>query len=285
MAVDGTDSGSTKRRENEASLAGAVQDDNVAVDPLAQLKADARKARVNAAWEQLNSNGSTKAPNIAPRTSKAAWDKTKPQKSVPEWMVSLGLAPKKTSLLNLNSCNTEGLRDGVASKRQREAGTKQNDDASEEAKRIAAAALTAVKEAGVASRGGKIEVNEVREFAGEEVKLKKFVDPNSRDAQDALEKAKMQASSSSGLDALLEQIRKKPKLNILDKSRKDWGDFKEEKGLEEELDAYKKSGDKYLDKVYFLQRADLREFERERDARLAQQAKRRTDTQRDSIRD
>jgi hypothetical protein len=52
----------------------------------------------------------------------------------------------------------------------------------------------------------------------------------------------------------------------LDGSRKDWGQFKEEKGLEDELEAYKKSGDKYLVKVAFLQRFGVREYEKERDA-------------------
>lgn len=39
--------------------------------------------------------------------------------------------------------------------------------------------------------------------------------------------------------------------------------------VEEELEAYKKSGDKYLDKVDFLKRSELREYEKERDARLS----------------
>lgn len=39
--------------------------------------------------------------------------------------------------------------------------------------------------------------------------------------------------------------------------------------MEEELEAYKKSGDKYLDKVDFLKRSELREYEKERDARLS----------------
>ena len=37
---------------------------------------------------------------------------------------------------------------------------------------------------------------------------------------------------------------------------------------EAELEEYKKSGDKYLDRVDFLKRAELREYEKERDARL-----------------
>ena len=38
--------------------------------------------------------------------------------------------------------------------------------------------------------------------------------------------------------------------------------------VEDELEAYKKSNDKYLDKVDFLKRAELRQYEMERDARL-----------------
>lgn len=97
-------------------------------------------------------------------------------------------------------------------------------------------------------------------------------------AQSSRRKSEMHASSSSGLDSILQQICKKQKPNILDRSRKDWGQFKEEKGIEDELEAYKKSGDKYLDKVAFLQRSDLREYEKERDARLALQSKQRSET-------
>ncbi|KAK8623944.1 hypothetical protein V6N13_065304 [Hibiscus sabdariffa] len=43
---------------------------------------------------------------------------------------------------------------------------------------------------------------------------------------------------------------KKPKLSVLDKTKKDWGEFKEENnGMEEELDAYKKSSNQYMDKA------------------------------------
>ena len=49
----------------------------------------------------------------------------------------------------------------------------------------------------------------------------------------------------------------------------DWGEFKDEAGVTEELEEYKKSGDRYTERVDFLQRADVREYERERDAKLA----------------
>ena len=38
--------------------------------------------------------------------------------------------------------------------------------------------------------------------------------------------------------------------------------------VEVELEEYKKSGDKYLDRVDFLKRAELRQYEKERDERL-----------------
>ncbi len=40
--------------------------------------------------------------------------------------------------------------------------------------------------------------------------------------------------------------------------------------VDEELEGYKKSGEKYLDKVDFLKRAELRQYEKERDQRLGQ---------------
>lgn len=123
------------------------------------------------------------------------------------------------------------------------------------------------------------QVTEVRDFAGQDIEVKKFVDANSKEAA---EKAKSAAGPSSAVDSVLEQIKKKQKLSVLDKTKKDWGEFKEDnKGVEVELDAYKKSSNQYLGKVSFLERADYREFERERDARLSMQSKRRPDMRED----
>nr|CAD1829747.1 unnamed protein product [Ananas comosus var. bracteatus] len=125
---------------------------------------------------------------------------------------------------------------------------------SEEAKKLAAAALAAVRDATFASTAGKgkVEITEVRDFAGQEIEVKKLVDA---DSKEAAEKAQSAGVAPTALDAILEQIKKKQKLTVLDKTKKDWGEFKEEnKGMEEELDAYKKSSNQYLDKVSFLQR-------------------------------
>ncbi|KAL0856130.1 hypothetical protein Bca101_061283 [Brassica carinata] len=107
-------------------------------------------------------------------------------------------------------------------------------------------------------------ITEVKDFAGQEIEVKRLVEAGSKEASSS-----SSAMATSGVDA---------KLSVLDKTKKDWGEYKEEnKGVEDELDKYKKSSDKYLDKVSFLERADYRQFEKERDARLALQSKRKLD--------
>ncbi|KVH97423.1 BCNT-C domain-containing protein [Cynara cardunculus var. scolymus] len=260
-----------------------------------------KNARVDAVWQQMKKGISTEKLNsiIKKSTSNLKGTSSKPssKSSSSSWMTVLGLGPKKSlPVQSIPSLKPDDRRDSVG----------------EEALKVAAAALSAVKEAAsmaAVSGRGKIEVNslydiqlllqllvfifvgalsklvgvsyssvrEVRDFAGESIEVKKLVDANMKEAS---EKEKG-AGGGSAVDAILEQIRKKPKLSVLDKTKKDWGEFKEENRLDEELETYKKSGNQYLDKVSFLQRADYREFERERDARLAVQAKRKSDMRED----
>ncbi|XP_048493980.1 uncharacterized protein LOC104906025 isoform X1 [Beta vulgaris subsp. vulgaris] len=224
------------------------------------------KARVDSVWQQMNKGVSTKTLNsIVNKCSSTANKSPQTDKISNNWMSFLGLGSKKTEA---NGASLEGKSTITA-----------QNGTSDEAKKLAAAALAAARDAASALNRGKIEVTEVRDFAGEEIEVKKLVDPSSKEAA---EKAKSHAAPSSAVDAVLEQIKKKPKLSLLDKTKKDWGEFKEEnKDYEEELDIYKKSSNQYLDKVSFLKRTDYREFERERDARLAQQARRRSDMRED----
>ncbi|CAL0330229.1 unnamed protein product [Lupinus luteus] len=223
------------------------------------------KAQVDAMWEQMNKGVSNKTlRNFTSTPSSTAKKTTK--KTSSNWMSYLGLAPKATESLG------QGTSQNGASLMHK--------STSDEAKKLAAAALAAVKDdaASSASGKGKLVITEVRDFAGQEIEVKKLVDS---DSKEAIERAK--APAPSAVDAILEQIKKKQKLSVLDKTKKDWGEFKvENKGLEVELDAYKKSSNQYLDKVSFLQRTDYREFERERDARLALQARKRPDMQEDA---
>ncbi|KAM2541770.1 hypothetical protein TB2_021293 [Malus domestica] len=195
-----------------------------------------------------------------------------PKKSSNNWMGYLGLAQKKAE-----SPKEDALRKRSSVSPNSSSGNGVQDKSNDEARRLVAAALVEVKDAAVATSGrGKVEITEVWDFAGQEIEYKKLVDADSKETSE-----KVKAPAPSGVDAFLEQIKKKPKLSVLDKTKKDWGGFKEEKGLEGELESYKKSSNQYLDKVNFLQRADFREFERERDARLAVQAKRKPDMRED----
>ncbi|KAF6138743.1 hypothetical protein GIB67_040875 [Kingdonia uniflora] len=236
-----------------------VQEVPPMLSPQTQLEEAERKARVNAVWEQMNKGVSAKIPASLTKKSNLTMNKIT-QKTSPNWMMTLGFTPNKAA-------SGENILP-----------QKRGNDTNDEAKKIAAAALLAVKDAAVAAAAttgrGKVEITEVRDFAGENVELKKLVDA---DSKEAVEKAKAPSGPVSAVDAVLEQIKKKQKLSVLDKTKKDWGEFKENKGLDEELDAYKKSSNQYLDKQSFLQRTDYREFERERDARLALQSKRRTE--------
>ncbi|XP_073015491.1 uncharacterized protein [Primulina eburnea] len=227
-----------------------------------------RKARIDAIWQQMNNGVSAKSTKtmleMHSSTVNKSSRKNSSQTSSAGWMGYLGLGSKKTPYPD------QGIPDKPPSITQ--------SSTSEDAKRVAAAALAAVKDAaGLATTAGrgKVEVTEVRDFAGEEIEVKKLVDAASKEA---IDKGKTAAGAVSAVDALLEQIKKKPKLSVLDKTKKDWGEFKDDNiGMEDELGAYKKSSNQYLDKVSFLQRTDYREFERERDVRLAAQAKRKVD--------
>ncbi|KAE8077095.1 hypothetical protein FH972_015696 [Carpinus fangiana] len=232
-------------------------------DPISNFKAKPEeneiKARVDAMWEQMNKGVPNKTPKILSNKHSSTVNK-KSKNSSKNWMAYLGVAPKNKGSLGQHVLQKEP--------------SVMQDSTSDEAKRLAAAALSAVKDAAAAAASrGKVEISEVRDFAGQEIEIKKLVDADSKEAS---EKAK--GAAPSAVDAMLEQIKKKQKLSVLDKTKKDWGEFKDEnKGLEDELDAYKKSSNQYLDRVSFLQRTDYREFERERDARLALQARRRPD--------
>ncbi|XP_010558460.1 PREDICTED: SWR1-complex protein 5 [Tarenaya hassleriana] len=217
-------------------------------------------------WEQMNEGLPDKRLNFLLESPSASsiQDASASANLSDNWKMYLGVETKKADARALDVQRDDSVADNVFT---------------EEAKRIAAAALAAVKNASAvaASSGGKVEITEVRDFAGQDIEIKRLVDADSKEASE-----KGKSSAPSAVDALLEQIKKKQKLSVLDKTKKDWGEFKDEnKGLEDELDAYKKSSNQYLDRVSFLERADYRQFEKERDARLALQSKRRPDTRDD----
>ncbi|GBP18998.1 Craniofacial development protein 1 [Eumeta japonica] len=80
--------------------------------------------------------------------------------------------------------------------------------------------------------------------------------------------------SSGGLSNLLSQINKKNKLSTLEKSKLDWDTYKKEEGIEEEIQSHNKGKHGYLDRRDFLERADLRQYEIERDLRMSRRSHR-----------
>uniref|UniRef100_A0ACD5VQW7 Uncharacterized protein n=3 Tax=Avena sativa TaxID=4498 RepID=A0ACD5VQW7_AVESA len=228
-----------------------------------QLHDTDTKSCVEDVWKKMNSGLPAKMPKpVMNKLNTVA--KEKKSKVANNWMSVLGIAPSKAS-----------TNDQAPKKGQQQT----QHETSEDAKKLAANALAAVRDAAASASGkGKVEITEVRDFAGKDIEIKKLVDA---DSKEAVEKAKAAGASPSAVDNILEQIRKKQKLSVLDKTKKDWGEYKVENKVEEELGAYKKSSNQYLDRQSFLQRADYREFERERDARLSLMAKRKNETMQD----
>jgi len=119
-----------------------------------------------------------------------------------------------------------------------------------------------------------VKVTQVFKFAGEEVKIEKEVSANSTEARltstpSSSEASSKQLASKGGLGSILNQLGKKPKINTLEKSKLDWEQFKNEEDIQDELKQYSKSKDGYLERQDFLQRADLRRFEIEKEIRTS----------------
>ncbi|TQD82515.1 hypothetical protein C1H46_031951 [Malus baccata] len=143
-----------------------------------------------------------------------------PKKSSNNWLGYLGLAQKKAE-----SPKEDALRKRSSVSPNSSGDNGVQDKSNDEARRLVAAALVEVKDAAVATSGrGKVEITEVRDFAGQQIEYKKLVDADSKEASE-----KVKAPAHSGVDAFLEQIKKKPKLSVLDKTKKDWGSLKKRK--------------------------------------------------------
>ncbi|EZA60287.1 Craniofacial development protein [Ooceraea biroi] len=136
----------------------------------------------------------------------------------------------------------------------------------------------------------KVKITKVFEFAGEEVKIEKEVAVDSAEARLSLSAAENSAKPSpesasptpvprgrgrggarrvglSGISSVLGQIGKKSKISTLEKSKLDWDNFKKQENIEEEINSHNRGKDGYLERQDFLQRADLRQFEIEKQLR------------------
>ncbi|XP_071566137.1 craniofacial development protein 1 [Temnothorax nylanderi] len=132
----------------------------------------------------------------------------------------------------------------------------------------------------------KVKITKVFEFAGEEVKVEKEVSVDSAEARLSLSAAENSAAKPpestspaakerggirrvglGGISSVLGQIGKKAKISTLEKSKLDWDNFKKQENIEEELNTHNKGKDGYLERQDFLQRADVRQFEIEKQLR------------------
>lgn len=133
----------------------------------------------------------------------------------------------------------------------------------------------------------KVKITKVFEFAGEEVKVEKEVSVDSAEARLSLSAAENSTKSPEsasaankergkggirraglgGISSVLGQIGKKAKISTLEKSKLDWDNFKKQENIEEEINTHNRGKDGYLERQDFLQRADLRQFEIEKQLR------------------
>jgi len=162
---------------------------------------------------------------------------------------------------NTNGPTTKSISTaGETQKQGREGGSREKADMKAAAKE----ALQALKQQEEGLAPGQIYVKDVRRFAGQKVELQKAVEGAPENADEGLKKRR----KTSNLGSIIEQLGSGKKISVVDKSRYDWQGYKKDEKLDEELETYKKSSNKYLDKVHFLKQAEYKEYERERDQRL-----------------
>ena len=125
-----------------------------------------------------------------------------------------------------------------------------------------------------------ITITKTYDFAGENIEITKEVDKDSKEgkhflkqnssveSESSVKKDSLNKRSASGLSSIMGVISgKKQKLGCLDKSKMDWNKFVAQEGIKEELETHNKGKDGYVEKQMFLERADYRRFEIEKEAR------------------
>lgn len=132
-----------------------------------------------------------------------------------------------------------------------------------------------------------VTITKVFDFAGEEVRVTKEVDADSREAKSFLKQDEKQEQPLSpsktppsltpgpsvkrpaGMGNILNRIgSKKQKMSTLEKSKLDWDSFKSEEGITDELAIHNRGKEGYVERKNFLERVDQRQFELEKNVRL-----------------
>ncbi|CAG4947207.1 unnamed protein product [Parnassius apollo] len=84
----------------------------------------------------------------------------------------------------------------------------------------------------------------------------------------------LRSRGSGGLSNVLGQLNKKNKLSTLEKSKLDWNTYKKVEDIEDEIQSHNKGKQGYLERQDFLARADVRQYEIERDLRMSKRGNR-----------
>jgi len=131
----------------------------------------------------------------------------------------------------------------------------------------------------------RVEVRETKRFAGRDIEVRRTVVASLAAGVDGggqvggKDRAGGEANVSSttdggvrrpapaGIDSLLSQINGPQKISTMTKTGADWDLFKDHAGLEEELKKKALGKDAFLVKKDFLDRVDLRKFEKEKEER------------------
>ncbi|RXG69409.1 Craniofacial development protein 1 [Armadillidium vulgare] len=116
-------------------------------------------------------------------------------------------------------------------------------------------------------------------------KVEEEVDADSAEAKEAAQISESKSTTNKnqslgikrplGLSSVVSLLdSKKKKLTTLEKTKIDWLNYKTSEGIQDEMQNHLKSKDGYLEKKEFLERADLRQFEIERDMRMSKRSNR-----------
>lgn len=168
-----------------------------------------------------------------------------------------------------SGARTGGAKGGRAGKRKGSSSGEVKDD--ERVKRLREIAREAIDKASEATRL-RAEENarflEKRNFAGKMVEVETEFIEGTKEAK--AHTKRVEALARGGIDAVLAQLMEPKKLTTLDKTKADWRNVKDDDvELQEDLLHHARGGQTYREQQDFLLNADLREYELERDARLA----------------
>ena len=166
-----------------------------------------------------------------------------------------------------------GRKGGAKSTGKKKSVKAMESEASERLRAVARKALESTKEATRLKAEENARFMETRNFAGKMVEVETEFVEGTKEAKAHTKRVEMLAKG--GIDAVLAELMQPKKLTVMDKTKADWRNVKDgDSELQEDLQHHQRGGRTYREQQDFLQQADFREYELERDARLAANSKR-----------